>query len=363
MPWPTALTAITIHGKIVAADSSQTPATGTVRFQMPYALMDAGDNVIVGPQMLVATLDALGEFTIALPATNDPDISPSGWTYRVTVNTSVWKQTFFIEVPYDGGALEFSDIAPAVTPPVVQTYSLLGHTHAAGAGGGTYRGVWQSGVSYNAGDTVTYGRALYGTSAGALAGDTPVVVKELYTGSLTTTDVADTGDYQFTGFFNTTKTVRATGLQYLKTATEIAVPHEVRLYDVGWSTSTALASATVPGEVAGGTGRQTAPILGDLIPGRSYAVAPVLGAGADAGYSYTPAFAFPHSGSGGSLTLTSGGFSNSHANITTITNPGTYYAGGSVRWEEPSAAWDLIARFDPVVVGAGRALFYPIVPV
>lgn len=123
MPLPAAVTTVTLHGRIV--DHLGAPATGRVSFSMPYPLRDGDDNVIVGAGIVSATLDANGEFTVTLIATDDPDLSPSGWVYAVTISTSAWRARFSIEVPRATvGTLELADIAPASSPPTVVTYLL-----------------------------------------------------------------------------------------------------------------------------------------------------------------------------------------------------------------------------------------------
>lgn len=120
MPLPGSVTTVSVHGDIRGADGD--PAVGRVRFLIPQALRDITGNVIVGPGVFTATL-VNGEFVVPLIATNDPDLTPSGWTYQVSVETDVWREQFQIEVPA-GGALEFADIAPAVAAPAVVTYAL-----------------------------------------------------------------------------------------------------------------------------------------------------------------------------------------------------------------------------------------------
>src|SRR5918993_5252108 len=101
MAWPAALNVKTLHGKIVAPDVAQTPAVGTVTFHLPYPLRDSPDNVIVGPKKIPVTL-VNGEFTTELPCTDDPDISPINWAYKVVISTDIWKTSFDIQIPIAG---------------------------------------------------------------------------------------------------------------------------------------------------------------------------------------------------------------------------------------------------------------------
>lgn len=114
MAWPAALTIITVHGRIVATDVDQTPAVGYVRFTTPNVLRDLTGNVILTQHVEQVTLDVNGEFTVDLPATNDPDIDPIDWAIKVFVNTDVWREQFFIQLDEAGpNPIEFSDIPVA----------------------------------------------------------------------------------------------------------------------------------------------------------------------------------------------------------------------------------------------------------
>lgn len=125
MSFPASLTVVPLHGKILKADSSGTPASGTVSFRIEQHLRDTADNVLLAPTTLTGTCDDAGEFTIDVIATDDPDVTPQGWTYVVHVNTDAWRDTFRISVPAATvGTLELADIAPAVTPPTLVTYVL-----------------------------------------------------------------------------------------------------------------------------------------------------------------------------------------------------------------------------------------------
>lgn len=132
MPFPASVTTITVHGEILNALG--VPATGRVHFRIPYPLRDTAGDIVVGPSTVTATLDATGEFTVTLPATDDPDLTPSGWTYQVFVKTNTWQERFEVELLIaDGLAREFSDLVPAITPPTVATYAAVSHLHT-----GTY---------------------------------------------------------------------------------------------------------------------------------------------------------------------------------------------------------------------------------
>lgn len=160
MPLPPSVTLIPLHGKILRNDPQGTPAVGRVVFTPPYTLRDTAGNVVLGAVPWRATLDAQGEFTVSLPASDDPDLTPSGWAWRVDVETDAWRETFRILVPVATvGTLELADLVPVITPPVVGIYAPINHTHTA--------------TDVTSG-TLAYARLPVGTVAGTVAaGDDP----------------------------------------------------------------------------------------------------------------------------------------------------------------------------------------------
>lgn len=142
MPFPFNITTVAVHGQILNQDG--TAAKGTVTFAVPYELHDTGANVIVGPaRPIVATLSGTGEFTVQLPATDDPDISPTGWTYQVHQATTAGSPPAWplsVPVASSGTGLEFADLSPAQPVPTVQTYALFSHSHAGSGTVGSVNG-------------------------------------------------------------------------------------------------------------------------------------------------------------------------------------------------------------------------------
>lgn len=107
-----ALTTTTVTGEILAPVTNE-PAVGTVTFKILMELRDTVDNIVYSPQTFVATLDVLGQFSIVLPFTDSPDITPTGWQYWVYVSTDVWKELFYIELPTAlGDPVDFADLIP-----------------------------------------------------------------------------------------------------------------------------------------------------------------------------------------------------------------------------------------------------------
>lgn len=109
-----AIVYVTVHGEILDLDNS-TPAVGTVTFKVPTELRDTVDNIVYEPPTYTETLDLNGEFTVALPATDSPDITPTGWLYQVHISTTTWRKTFYISLPTTlAPTVEFADLTPLV---------------------------------------------------------------------------------------------------------------------------------------------------------------------------------------------------------------------------------------------------------
>lgn len=106
-----ALTTVTVHGEILDPDGL-TPAVGTVTFRTLIELRDVVDNITYTPATFTATLDVNGEFTIVLPATDNPDITPLNWIYQVYIDTTTWTRTQYVQLPFTPGVTEFADLVP-----------------------------------------------------------------------------------------------------------------------------------------------------------------------------------------------------------------------------------------------------------
>ena len=113
-----AITSVSVHGEILEADL--TPAVGTVTFRTLIKLRDTVDNITLVPTDFTATLDAGGEFTITLPATDNPDITPLNWVYQVFLSTTTWRNTTYVRIPFQVGTVEFADLVPLDYDPCSQ---------------------------------------------------------------------------------------------------------------------------------------------------------------------------------------------------------------------------------------------------
>lgn len=114
------LNTIVVTGTYLSFDA--TPGWGTVTFESPTnfaSLLDPTGIQIVVPTKTVAKLDENGHISVVLPATDDPDLTPQGWTFTVTEDIDDTdghhRNVYQIEVPWDtpGGTFDLSS-APHV---------------------------------------------------------------------------------------------------------------------------------------------------------------------------------------------------------------------------------------------------------
>lgn len=95
MALPAGVTSVSVAGKVI--DNTGATATGgTVSFRMPFPLCDGTDHVILAPGSVTASIQPDGTVAVSgLPATVVAGITPSGWSYEVTINASLAGGTRF----------------------------------------------------------------------------------------------------------------------------------------------------------------------------------------------------------------------------------------------------------------------------
>lgn len=102
---------------------------GTVTFTAPFVTFSESDLFLAGP--VVCTLDesgrmidADGNIGVRLPATDSPDMNPTGWTYTVKENLTgvVGARTYSMVLPKDtpNNSIDLADVA--LTNPETPTY-------------------------------------------------------------------------------------------------------------------------------------------------------------------------------------------------------------------------------------------------
>lgn len=76
------------------------PMSGEIEFAIEPILVDGAASVIIIPVPLPAELDENGHFSIDVPVTDDPDVSPSPFRYRVTEKlVGGVGRNFYLDVP------------------------------------------------------------------------------------------------------------------------------------------------------------------------------------------------------------------------------------------------------------------------
>lgn len=112
MAIPSNWNTVEIRALVIGTDDQ--PIDGNLIF-IPRAtrIIDAAQLAIVIQREYVVRLNALGQATINLPATDDPDVTPIHWTYEVIED---WKggSTYDISVPiiYVDSGLDLAAISP-----------------------------------------------------------------------------------------------------------------------------------------------------------------------------------------------------------------------------------------------------------
>lgn len=111
MPIAGNITLVTVSGEYV--DYKGAPIAGQVIFRLPTTLRNELADQIVVPSSYAATLNAFGQFSIVLPATDDPQFHQS---FVYTVEESfpggrVWQTT----LPENVTSVKMSDLVPAYT--------------------------------------------------------------------------------------------------------------------------------------------------------------------------------------------------------------------------------------------------------
>jgi hypothetical protein len=110
--FPVDLTLVQIRDSWLKADG--TPENGTVTVTPSVKFRSVSTGVQIAPTSRKFNLDNAGTFSANVPATDDPDYTPSGFTYTVAVALDGWSETYSITVPLAsaGTGLDLGLLAP-----------------------------------------------------------------------------------------------------------------------------------------------------------------------------------------------------------------------------------------------------------
>lgn len=121
MPLPTNFNTKTVVGKYV--DLTGAHVQGTIKFVATSYLYSLAEDTTIVPAPIVVALTA-GEFSVAIPITDDPDITGSPFVYTVTEEfVGLTGRVYLIELPGSSpNPTQLQDLAPASPPTPGQAY-------------------------------------------------------------------------------------------------------------------------------------------------------------------------------------------------------------------------------------------------
>ncbi|MEU3613111.1 hypothetical protein ABZ725_12500 [Streptomyces sp. NPDC006872] len=108
---PEGIPTVTVRGRFLSPDGR--PLSGSIVFRAPAQLTFPQSDVILGGPVTVP-LNAQGAFEVTLPATDAPDMDPSGWTYIVAeqlVGIPAGR-SYNVLLPRAQPEVDLADIAP-----------------------------------------------------------------------------------------------------------------------------------------------------------------------------------------------------------------------------------------------------------
>jgi hypothetical protein len=113
MALPASLSTATITGTYV--DLSGNPVRGSISFTPQTIIKELALNVIIIPTIIQETFDANGSFSLTLPCTNDPDVTPEPFVYVLEENFTGGR-SFGIALPISiaGTTVNLADLLPAL---------------------------------------------------------------------------------------------------------------------------------------------------------------------------------------------------------------------------------------------------------
>ena len=114
MALPASLSTLTVAGTYV--DLVGNPVRGSLTFTPETIIIEPTLNVILINSAVTVALDATGSFSIVLPVSDDPDVTPQPFVYTITEDI-IGGRTFTISLPLSlaNTTLNIADILPLVT--------------------------------------------------------------------------------------------------------------------------------------------------------------------------------------------------------------------------------------------------------
>lgn len=144
MSYPAGWDLVNITGTYIGRNG--VPCTGSVTLSSPQLVLRSG--TIVPAADIVFDL-VNGTFSGQIPATDDPNANPSGWTYTVTENIPGGRQGYQIVAPHTSPGIDLSTVVP-VTMPMPPTFGFPYVTLAQLAGTAVGDGAYLMGYQFPA---------------------------------------------------------------------------------------------------------------------------------------------------------------------------------------------------------------------
>ncbi|MEU0170138.1 hypothetical protein ABZ214_32605 [Streptomyces iakyrus] len=116
---PEGIPTVRVTGRFLTPEGK--PLAGQVIFRAPGMVTFPDSDVILGGPV-AAPLDSTGAFEVVLPATDAPDMNPTGWSYAVAEQLAgvPMNRTYSVLLPAETPAVDLADIAP--TDPTTPNY-------------------------------------------------------------------------------------------------------------------------------------------------------------------------------------------------------------------------------------------------
>ncbi|MGW0686557.1 hypothetical protein ACWD2L_24690 [Streptomyces sp. NPDC002754] len=116
---PEGIPTVRVTGRFLTPEGK--PLAGQVIFRAPGMVTFPDSDVILGGPV-AAPLDSTGGFDVVLPATDAPDMIPTGWSYSVAEQLAgvPMNRTYQVLLPAETPAVDLADIAP--TDPTTPNY-------------------------------------------------------------------------------------------------------------------------------------------------------------------------------------------------------------------------------------------------
>lgn len=120
-----ALPSVTLTGTFPSADGK--PVSGQVSFTPSAQILDSHDVVIIPQVPVTRSLDSNGSFSVSLIPTDAPGLTPTGWTYTITIHLGGGSPVSYpILLPSSPNPVDLETISPAVPQPAVTQYVQVG---------------------------------------------------------------------------------------------------------------------------------------------------------------------------------------------------------------------------------------------